>query len=474
MFNSILKKQTILYMSVLLFSFVLTSVALTQAFRLYFVNQKRDALINQGEKISRLISMTFRPGIFIDRNAYNQLGSQLQIVYEYLESSILIIDSELNIVAVSEDISPGYQGELLSVPAVEGVLGGQIVTYTGRFGDFYSESVLSVSYPIFMGSVVVGAVVMNSSLPELQKTIGDAYMLIFACLLLSIIISFIMIYLSSKRISKPLLMMNQAAKVIAGGNFDKRIPVESTDEIGQLAKSFNDMAASLHGQERIRKEFIANISHDFRSPLTSMRGFLTAIADGTVPADKINYYIDIVLEETNRLTTLADNILDLNKTQTAALELKKERFDLNELIRKTALTFESQIVSKRIDMRMIFDDASAAYADIEKVRRILHNLLDNAIKFTPEGGNVAIETTKKNGKIYDGIKDSGKGIGEDEMKRVFERFYKSDASRNKDKLGSGLGLSIVNEFIKVHNEEINIKNIEGGGCEASFTLTAGE
>jgi len=473
MFNSIFKKQTILYMSVLSISFILTSVALTQAFRLYFTNQKRDALINQGAKISRILSMTFRPGVFIDRNAFNQLGSQLQIVYEYLESSIVIVDSELNIVAVSEDISPDYQGELLNVPAIEGVLGGQIVTYTGRFGDFYSESVLSVAYPIFMGNMVVGAVVMNSSLPELQKTIGDAYTLIFICLLLSVVISFIMTYLSSKRISRPLLMMNQAAKVIAGGNFDKRIPVESSDEIGQLARSFNEMAASLHGQERIRKEFIANISHDFRSPLTSMRGFLTAIADGTVPADKINYYIDIVLEETNRLTTLADNILDLNKIQNSAMELKMERFDLNELIRKTVLTFEAQIVSKRIDMKMIFDETAYVCADIEKVRRILHNLLDNAIKFTPEDGKVSIETTKNDGKIYVSIKDSGKGVGEDELKRVFERFYKSDASRNEDKLGSGLGLSIVNEFIKVHNEEINIKNIEGGGCEAGFTLSAG-
>ena len=470
MFNSIFKKQLVLYMSVLAISFLLTSVALTQAFRLYFTNQKEKALIAQGEKISVMFARALRPG-FIDISAFNQISGQLQIIYEYLGASFIIIDKDFIVITVSEDIDPAYKGVPIELPALRHVMDGEMATSQGRIGDLYAHPVLSVAYPIFRGNTIEGAVIMNSSLPELQQTIGDAYRLIIVCLLLSIVISFILIYLSSKRISRPLLEINQAAKVIADGDFKKRITVNSSDEVGQLAKSFNDMAADLNEQENIRREFIANISHDFRSPLTSMRGFLTAISDGTVPRESIGRYIDIILEETERLTKLSNDILDVNTMRHADTSLETETFDLNGLIRKTVMNFETRILDKQIIMTAVLEDNITVNADYEKIRRSLHNLLDNAIKFTPNGGSITIETTLSNDKVHISVKDTGRGIGEDEKKRVFERFYKSDQSRGEDKFGSGLGLSIVKEFIRAHNEEVYIKNRPEGGCEVSFTLT---
>ena len=444
---------------------------------MYFMNQKERALVAQGEKISILFARAFRSGLFIDMSAYNQIAGQLQLIYEYLGASFIIVgvnESEYTIITVSEDIDQSYKGASIELPLMDQVIEGNRVTSQGRIGDIYKHPVFSVAYPIYIGNTVVGAVIMNSSMPELQQTIGDAYRLILVSLFFAVIISFILIYFSSKKMSKPLLEMNQAAKVIADGDFEKRIKVNSSDEVGQLAKSFNEMASGLNAQENLKKEFIANISHDFRSPLTSMRGFLTAINDGTIPKEKIGYYIDIVLEETERLTKMANDILDINSIQYADINLNKEDFDLNELIRKTAMNFEKRVSEKNIYMTAVLEENIIVCADYEKIRRSIYNLLDNAVKFTPENGNITIETTLKNKKVHVSVRDTGKGINENDKKRVFERFYKSDLSRGEDKSGSGLGLSIVKEFIKAHNEDIYIRNRPEGGCEAAFTLTPAE
>ena len=473
MFNSIFKKQLVLYMGVLAVSFLLTSVALTQAFRMYFTTQKEKALMAQGEKISQMFPRALRPGFF-NEIYVNQIVNQLNIIYEYLDASFIIVsiaDSEFVVVTVSEDIDPAYKNTAVNLPQLVPVMEGKQVTAQGRLGDFYRHPVLSVAYPIQMGADTIGAVIMNTSLPELQQTIGEAYRLILLGLLLSIIITYVFIYFSSKAISRPIMEINRAAKVIANGEFEKRIAVQSSDEIGQLAESFNDMAADLNEQENIRREFIANISHDFRSPLTSIRGFLTAINDGVVPGDKVGHYLEIVLEETERLTKLANDILDINAADYSKTVLTKETFDLNDLIRKTAGNFETRIMSKKINIRAVLEDNIWVVADYEKIRRIIHNLMDNAVKFTPENGEILIETTLKNKKVYVNISDTGKGIDENEKKRLFDRFYKSDVSRGEDKAGSGLGLSIVREFIRAHNEEVFIGNRPAGGCEVIFTLT---
>jgi len=166
--------------------------------------------------------------------------------------------------------------------------------------------------------------------------------------------------------------------------------------------------------------------------------------------------------------------LDINSIRYADVSLDKEDFDLNGLIRKTAMNFEKRISEKHINMTAVLEEKIIVYADYEKIRRSIYNLLDNAVKFTPENGNITIETTLKNKKVHVSVRDTGKGINENDKKRVFERFYKSDLSRGEDKSGSGLGLSIVREFIKAHNEDIYIQNRPEGGCEAAFTLTPAE
>ena len=206
-----------------------------------------------------------------------------------------------------------------------------------------------------------------------------------------------------------------------------------------------------------------------------MKGFLQAIIDGTIPEEKKEKYINIVLEETERLTVLANNILDINKLEDMDSQDRSVSFDINELIRRIIISFEARAVSKNLDIKISFaEKESFVYADLDKIQRVVYNLIDNAIKFTDNNKSIYISTTVKANKVFVSIKDEGPGISLEEQKRVFDRFYKADYSRGKDKKGSGLGLSIVKEFILSQGEEIELKSEVNKGSEFIFTLTKSE
>ena len=236
---------------------------------------------------------------------------------------------------------------------------------------------------------------------------------------------------------------------------------------------FNHMAESLEETEKRRQEFIANISHDLRSPLTSIQGFIEAISDGTIPPEKHQYYLKIVLEETGRLSKLANDLVDLSRVQSGKIVLERCDFDINELMRETVNAMEPRFKKKNLRFSAIFDDeVTMVNADPNMIKRVIQNLVDNAIKFSYDNGNIYGEVREIGKKVYVYIRDCGKGISEEEMKHVFDRFFKADASRGVDKTGVGLGLSIVKEFVNAHGEKINISSKENVGTEFVFSLEA--
>lgn len=467
MFSSIFRKQFIVYIGTLAVSFIILGASLSQAFKSYFTNQKEKMLVEQGRKIASFFQDSYESGyIPID----NKFLLEVKNLSEFLEASFIFIGKGFEIEAVSSDISHSNikilnQKELLALKE------GNIITIQGKLSGIFKEAVLTVGYPVIIDGEFIGGILMNSSIPALQKSISDVYRITLFCLLASGIVAFVLIYISSKNISKPLLEMNQVAKIIANGDFEKRIIVKSKDEVGQLANSFNYMAESLEKQETQRRDFISNISHDLRSPLTSISGFLQALLDGTIPYENQNKYLNIILDETKRLSKLANDILDINKIQIMELKINKTNFDINELIRKTVIQFEKRVTDKKIEMEVDFADSkNMVFADVEKIQRVIYNVLDNAVKFTEDKGKIKIETTVKDEKVYVSIKDNGFGIDNKQQKHVFERFYKGDMSRGIDKKGSGLGLSIVREFIKVHDENVYLYSEKSKGTEIIFTL----
>lgn len=245
--------------------------------------------------------------------------------------------------------------------------------------------------------------------------------------------------------------------------------------MGYLARTLNYMSGELNKTGEYQKKFVANVSHDFRSPLTSIKGYVEAIVDGTIPPEMQDRYLNIVLFETERLNKLTQSLLTLNDIDSKGNMLDITRFDINAVIKNTAATFEGICTSRKITISLVIPSPTLyVSADMGKIQQVLYNLIDNAIKFSNNDSTIIVETTEKYRKVFVSVKDSGIGIPKESLSKIWDRFYKIDASRGKDRKGTGLGLSIVKEIISAHNQNINVISTEGVGTEFIFTLDKAE
>ena len=231
------------------------------------------------------------------------------------------------------------------------------------------------------------------------------------------------------------------------------------------------MSDELNVTGEYQRKFVSNVSHDFRSPLTSIKGYVEAILDGTIPPDFQEKYLRIISAETDRLEKLTRSLLTLNELDIKQRMMDFRTFDINETIKRTAAFFEGICTSRKIRLELILSGKELLVkADQEKIRQVLYNLLDNAIKFSPDNSVIIMETTEKNGKVFVSVKDHGEGIPKESISKIWERFYKTDASRGRDRKGTGLGLSIVKEIINAHQQHIDVVSTPGVGTEFIFTL----
>ena len=290
--------------------------------------------------------------------------------------------------------------------------------------------------------------------------------------MLGLIGSGIVTYYTSYRVIHPFVEMNHAVQCYSRGDFSTRIPVEGMDEAAQLGKSLNEMAEQLRGLEETRRSFVANVSHELRSPLTSMKGFLEAMQDGTIPEENYADYIGIVLNETRRMVTLVNDLLDLARIESGTIKLNSEVFDINELIRRTLLTFEARLNENEMEMDVRFaQEQCTVFADPAQIGQVLRNLIDNAIKYSPKGRAISISTYSMRKTVYVTVRDNGIGIPQEDVPHVFDRFYKVEKAHTPaPQMGSGLGLSIVKRIIEQHGQSITVRSARGKGTQFTFTL----
>ncbi|NLL70904.1 MAG: HAMP domain-containing histidine kinase [Epulopiscium sp.] len=472
MFKSLFSKFIGLYTAIILTTFLLLSVLLSSAIQNYFIEQKQEMMLEQGRIIRDQYALQYYTG-FMDKK---KLGVQLELIDKYLNARIWLVDTTGKIYMDSRTAQDArWIGQQISVDVLKTVLEGEVVTIRGKFGESFTEPVLTVGYPIIVNYQVMGALFLHASIPMIQETVSYVFRLILLCLMISLLVAFIFVYMLSRKIIKPLNEMNHIAKAMAEGDFKKRIIVDSEDEVGELANSFNNMAEELSQLEELRKGFLANISHDFRSPLTSIKGFIQAILDGTIPTEYQEKYLTIVLEETERLTKLTNEILDLTYMESENMDLEKSNFDLHALIRQMVMQFEQRIKDKQIDFKLVLQqEVLWVYGDSDKIKRVLYNLIDNAIKFVNEKDQIVIDTSIHGNKAYISIQDTGPGMSKEELQHIWDRFHKGDRSRGKDKKGTGLGLSIVKQIIKHHGEEVFVESEEDVGTTFVFTLPLAE
>ena len=357
------------------------------------------------------------------------------------------------------------------------VEGFDSTVYAGKFysvGDFFGffeDDVLSVYSPITNGYKVQGYVFIHKPMTELQKLTDSMLNISYILLGIFLLLSLIILIFFNEVVYKPLKKITTATEQYAEGNLHYELSVDSADEMGYLAATLSYMASELAKSEDNQKKLVANVSHDFRSPLTSIKGYSEAMLDGTIPPEMHEKYLTILVNESERLIKLTNNLLTLNNLNIEGLVLDLSVFDLNDVIRKTAATFEGNCREKKISLNLILTgETMPVKADLGKIQQVLYNLLDNAIKFSNRDSEIRISTTEKHGKVFVSVKDFGIGIPKESIGQVFDRFYKTDLSRGKDKKGTGLGLSIAREIIRAHGENINVTSTEGEGTEFTFSL----
>lgn len=398
-----------------------------------------------------------------------EMRSQLTTISALGNDRIIFINTDGKILL---DTGSNYNAEnTYYLENFDSTITGNKYYQTGSFYDLFNETTLSVMYPITNSFTTKGYVTIHISTSEInaetQIVFESNYITFTIMLFLSL--SFIILYMV--QVHKPLMEIIKGANEYSNGNLSYKIKELNNDEVGRLGISLNYMASELNEMDKFQQKFLSNISHDFRSPLTSIKGYLEAIEDGTIPPEKINKYINIVLFETERLTKLTSNILTLNELDPRSVRLNMIVFDINSIIKHTIETFEGTCKEKKISFVLTFTSKTLnVVADVEKIQQVIYNLIDNALKFSSPNSTIKITTNEKGEKAFISIKDNGCGIPKDSIDKIWNRFYKSDVSRGRDKKGSGLGLSIVKEIIQTHNENIDVISTEGVGTEFIFTL----
>ncbi len=339
--------------------------------------------------------------------------------------------------------------------------------------DILSTPIITYTSPLKIENDTVGYVVINIKVREYSSTLKIILKEILYCLPIIIVIALVMIFLTSRSINKPLNSISAATKELARGNFHKRADSSGLGDIGGIVESFNYMAEEIEKYETTRESFVGNVSHELKSPLTSIQGFVQGILDGTIEEQDKNQYLEIVLSETKRMNALIGDLLDLAKFESGQFPMNFTRWDINEVIRQCFINFITKIEDKSLDVTInIPDGKQMVYADKDRIMQVLTNLIDNAVKFCDNKGELKIWTHKDgNGVVQISISNTGKIIPEEDIPYVFDRFFKVDKSHNRKAPGTGIGLSIVRTIIQQHGQKIWVSSKRGTGTVFTFTLS---
>ncbi|MBQ9911199.1 MAG: HAMP domain-containing histidine kinase [Lachnospiraceae bacterium] len=383
------------------------------------------------------------------------------------ESDIWMLDTEGRVTA-----SSGRPSGVAVVAGFDPASGEKGYYMIGRFYGTFTDERVSVYTPLTLSILPSGYVVLHYPMLSVNVAADQALLLAYITFGASMLILLGLVLLIDRLWIVPLKKVRDAGVEYTNGNLSYPNDVRTGNEIGQIADQQADLARQLNENSEEQHRFLANISHDFRSPLTSIRGYLTAIQDGTIPPELQGKYIDVVLGETNRLKDLANDVLDMTLLE-SGVTLSKSIFDLHHLIRMIISTYEGRMEEKDLVFNLTFETESQnVYADEKRIEQVLHNLIDNAVKFSNSSSSVDISTHLRNDRVFVSVSDHGIGIQKEELNKIWNRFYKSDASRGKDKKGTGLGLAIVREIIQAHGESIDVISTPGVGTEFIFTLQA--
>lgn len=471
--KTLFKKYLSVIMLIVFFSFLALGSMLWIFISNYWENEKRELLTKNAIVVSDLVSqnsgITMENKIHIDNNAIMQ--GFVDTFSNNINADIFITDLNGDIIICSNN--DNYKHLTYKVPEsiVNKIISEGNFNSISDLGQIYKDKCFTVGVPVYKGTSIISIVFTAVDYQYLNAFRLDIFKMFLWAMLIVIILSLIAIGFLSYTLIKPMRQMAMAAQSFGNGDFSQRVPVNSEDEMGQLSIAFNNMADSLSASEDTRRNFIANVSHELRTPMTTISGFVDGILDGTITKDKQDYYLRIVSNETKRLSRLVRTMLNLSRIDSNTVHLNKTSFDLLSLVINILISFEETIYLKQLNITGLDKTEGVfVFGDMDMIYQAVYNLIENAIKFVNEKGYIDISVKSQNEKAIFKIKNSGQGIKQSDINHVFDRFYKTDRSRSKDKNGMGLGLYIVKQIIRLHNGEIYVNSKENVYTEFTFFI----
>lgn len=455
------------YSIIIALSFVMASAILSFWFQKYYYDDRTNELYNAAQRLNEPV-MEYLGG-YMSQLVFTE---RLHDVNDISNSDIILTDSNgYALTSANDEDDVLINKQIIQNSDLQTLKNGNSVLKQGSYGNLFKVQVLTFIAPVTDNNGVLrGTLMLNTSMAEMQKTLAKGFVLIWTLAVIAIVVPCFIIYSFSQRvILNPLKEIIKTAKKISKGEIDKRVQIKSQDEIGELVDSFNSMADSIAKVEKNRREFVSNVSHEIRSPITSIKGFIGGILDGVIPKEKEKYYLSLAYDETQRLTRLVNDLLDLSAIDAGQLTLNISNININELIRRTVIKFEDKVKERRIKVDVCFNqDNLYVIGDPDRINQVITNLVDNAIKYVIDEGNIKIAVKTKGDKAYISIYNDCKPLLEEDLKHIWDRFYKSDKSRTV-KVSTGLGLPIVRSILTEHGEDIWAKNCNEG-IEFVFSL----
>ncbi len=470
--HRLLKKQFAAIALIVFLSIFSILVILTFIYNAYIADEKYETLQTSCDTICD----------FVEKLSTNQSNIDNEYGVYYIMSNLSLV-SECDIFATDQngiiqvcsckdweiENNCEHSGTQINVEKIESIIQNKSNTLSTL--DYYSSPHYTVANKIEIDNVTQGYVVAAASANEARNFMARMVRIYIVSAIIPLLLMFAALSVITYRLTKPLKLMSDAAKAMARGDFSRRIPVTSDDEIGQLAVSFNQMTNSLARLEEVRKSFIANVSHELKTPMTTISGFIDGIIDGTIDAEKQPYYLGIVHDEVKRLSRMVEEMLNVSRLESDEFELKRESFNFKDQVLSIVISQEQRIEKKKIDIVGLDSILDVNInADKDLIHRVVYNLVDNAIKFTNEGGKISFKVNYNSKDFTFRIENTGKGIPQGELPYVFERFYKVDKSRSSNKESTGLGLYIVKTIIKKHGGVISVSSIQNQFTAFEFTL----
>lgn len=486
MFRSVFTKFVSLFMLILLASFLVLSTILTSLVNTYNIDVKTHSMANVSYSASIYIRDQFIKSECKDFTEYlHKEKEQIMPVIDLLSTNVenmtlWVVDEfgETVLVGGSRKTDPAHKDDLInkSITFPEDVIhtieSEGTLSDTGNLSGYFKNRHCTYGVALytpdsrFLGAVIAStdSVGMSTLLEAMDNTVLMSTLWIMLAALIAV-------YFITERMVAPLKSMSRAAKSFAKGQFDARVTVTGSDEIAELAVAFNNMAENLATANEMQRSFVANVSHDLRTPMTTISGFIDGILSGAIPPEKQDYYLSVISEEVRRLSRLVSALLDISRMQAGERKFTMADFDICELSRQVLISFEQKIETKKLDVSFECDsDRMDVIGDRDAIHQVLYNICDNAIKFSYDGGKYEIRITEKDRRIHVSVYNEGVGIPSEDVARIFDRFYKSDKSRGLDKSGVGLGMYISRTIIDAHGEQIWTESELGKWCRFTFTL----